>query len=41
MNILEIMEGLLSVESPFYVALISKEEATKKVYIHLGVEKKY
>jgi hypothetical protein len=41
MNLLEIFEELLPIESPFFVDLITKDEATKKVYIHLGVEKTY
>ncbi len=41
MNILEIFEELLPVASPFYVDLITKDEDSKKVYIHLGVEKTY
>lgn len=41
MNVLEIFEELLPLKSPFYVDFIRKDEDTKKVYIHLGVEKSY
>ena len=41
MNILELFEELLPVETPFYVDLVTKDEETKRVYIHLGVDKSY
>ena len=41
MNILEVLEELLPVESPFYVDFVSKDEEAKKVYIHVGVAKSY
>jgi len=41
MNILEILEELLPVESPFYVDFVTKEEEAKKVFIHLGIDKSY
>ena len=41
MNVLEIIEELLPVKSPFYVDYVTKDEDSKKVYIHLGVDKSY
>lgn len=41
MNLLEIFEELLPIKLPFYVDFMTKDEETKKVYIHLGVKKTY
>ena len=41
MNIVEIFEELLPIESPFYIDKIVKEEEKKKVFIHIKVEKTY
>jgi len=41
MDILEIFEQLLPIESPFFVDFISKDEENMEVTIHLGIEKSY
>lgn len=41
MNIIEIFEELLPIESPFFVDFITKDEDKLEVTIHLDVEKKY
>jgi transposase len=41
MNIIEIFEELLPVESPFFIDFVTKDEEKLKVTIHLSVEKDY
>lgn len=41
MNIIEILEELLPVESPFFIDSVKKDEDNQEVHIQLGVEKGY
>lgn len=41
MNIVEILEELLPISSPFFVDFVTKDEDALKVTIHLGIEKDY